>query len=110
MLREKEQQIGGHCGFAAGLAALEFAAGLIGRSLAMAETSGNSIAASVITPAFLQSVGRALVRRGEIVYGIEVAGGKIQLSTASFWDIEGNPQPNRSRDCHQIRNGDPAIF
>ena len=79
---------------AVGLAALEFAAGLIGRSLATAETSGNSIAASVITPAFLQSVGRALVRRGKIVYGIEVAGGKIQLSTASFWDIEGKPQPD----------------
>ena len=57
---------------AAGIAALEFAAGLIGRSLAVAEVSGNSIAAAAITPGFLQAVGRALVRRGEIVYGIEV--------------------------------------
>ena len=56
-----------------GIAAVEFCAGLIGRSLAVAEVSGNSIADS-ITPAFLQSVGRALVRRGEIVFAITIAG------------------------------------
>ena len=79
---------------AAGIAALEFAAGLIGRSLAVAEVSGNSIAAAAITPGFLQAVGRALVRRGEIVYGIKVRRrGGILLSPAAHWDIEGESRP-----------------
>ena len=80
---------------AAGIAAVEFAAGLIGRSLAVAEVSGNSIAAvASITPVFLQSVGRALIRQGEIVFGISASRrGEIRLTPAAHWDIQGLPDP-----------------
>ena len=68
-------------------AAAQAAAGLIGRSLAIAtvepETLSNTLNASV-----LYDIGRALVLEGEAVYLIEVVRGSvIVLQRASDWDV-----------------------
>ena len=52
-----------------GLAALEMAAGLIGRCFAAAEVEGDQL--GLVTAPMLENVGRALVRQGTCAYAIE---------------------------------------
>ena len=62
-------------------AALEAAAGLVGRSFASAEVDAPDM------------VGRALIRRGEIVLMILVQDGDLHLLPAASHDIDGGPIP-----------------
>lgn len=65
-------------------AAVELAAGMLGRVLATAEVSGADLA-----PWWLRDVGRDLVRRGEHVSRIDVVGGHIRLVRQSSWQWHG---------------------
>ena len=70
------------------LAAVETAAGLIGRAFAAARPTGPGAG---LLPAFLRElIGRALILRGECVL---VPGAGLTLLPASGWDVRGGPDP-----------------
>ena len=73
-----------------GLAAVETAAGWIGRCFAAAEVSGDVY--GLVTPAILEMAGRELVRRGEAVFAID---GETmpRLTPCGTWDIRGTDDP-----------------
>ena len=72
------------------LAALEIAAGLWARAFAAAEVSPEIPA---VSPSFLASVARQLVRCGEAVWAIDVRRGEIDLRPAGSWDVAGGADP-----------------
>ena len=73
----------------AALGAVEACAGLWGRSFASAAVTPFSMAASALTPAVLERIGRSLLLRGESVWEIRVEGGEVRLYQAVTWDISG---------------------
>ena len=72
------------------IAALEVAAGLWSRAFASATVEP---AVEAVTPAFLASIARQLVRRGESLWAIDVRRGVITLTPAGSWDIAGGSNP-----------------
>lgn len=74
-------------------AALEIAAGLIGRALAAARVSPDM--GGAISATMLDTIGRTLVRRGESVWLIDMRNGMLHLEPAGDWDVRGSWQPER---------------
>ena len=72
------------------IAALEIAAGMWSRGFASAEVSP---AIPAVTPSFLASVGRSLVRTGQSLWAIDVRRGEIVLTPAASWDVAGSADP-----------------
>ena len=72
------------------IAALEIAAGLWARAFASAELSP---AIAAVTPSFLASVGRELVRRGESLWALDVRRGQLTITPAGSWDVAGGADP-----------------
>ena len=76
-------------------AAAETAAGLLSRSLSVAEVSPSNNLTACITPSFLARVGSDLIRCGEHLSVIDVDDGMITLKPASAWTvIEGSTDPD----------------
>ena len=75
---------------AASVGALEACAGVLGRAIAAAEVSGAGAAENAISPAFLNLTAREMLRRGEAVFSIEVANGRVNLQPVGSWDVQGN--------------------
>ena len=75
-------------------AALEAAAGLTGRSFASADVSGPETYTHAITPDLLETIGRELIRRGELVCLIDTSDG-LALWPAQSYDVDGPPDPRR---------------
>ena len=74
--------------------ALEASAGLVGRAFATAVVQTESTAVMrALTPACLLLIGRALIRRGEIVLYIDTSAGMIDLLPCQSHDVDGGPQP-----------------
>ena len=71
---------------AAQCAAVEFASGLVGRALAVAQVEPEN-AANLLTPARLMDVGRKLILSGNFVASLEIERGQIQLRTARQWSV-----------------------
>ena len=72
--------------------ALEAASSLIARSFAGAEVrSASAQVVGALSPSVLSSIGRSMVRAGEIVFLITTDGGRLALLPASSWDIQGGP-------------------
>ena len=71
---------------AAQTAAVEFAAGLIGRALAVADVQPE-LAGRLLTPARLMDIGRRLVLTGNYVASISIERGLYQLRTARQWQV-----------------------
>ena len=74
-------------------AALEACSGLTGRGFASAEVSGPDSLTRALTPGALELIGRSLIRRGEVVFLIDTAAGRLRLIPAETHDIEGGPYP-----------------
>ena len=72
------------------LAAVETAAGWVGRCFAVAEVSGDRY--GMVSARVLEMIGRELVRRGEAVFAIE---GETmpRLTPCGTWDIRGTDNP-----------------
>ena len=70
-------------GVAAATAAVETAAGLWARALALATVEPKNVRTEAVTAAVLAMTGRALCRSGEIVFFLEVAGGRVRLLPAA---------------------------
>ena len=79
--------------FPTATAALEACAGFVGRAFAAAEVAADARTLEVLTPACLAMVGRALIRRGEIVLLIRVVNGRLVLLPAASHDVDGGPDP-----------------
>ena len=73
--------------------ALEACAGLIGRAFSAASVEGPTMLTGPLTPAFLNLVGRELVRRGEVVFNVDVPLDALELTPASDWDVQGGFNP-----------------
>ena len=80
--------------FPSATAALEAAAGVVGRAFAAAEVKAPSTMLRALDPACLSMMGRALIRRGEIVLLIRVDGDRVKLLPAASHDIQGDPDPD----------------
>ena len=52
---------------------------------------------AAITPAFLGLIGRELVRRGELVFNVDVPVDRLKLSPAADWDVNGGFDPEAWR-------------
>ena len=60
--------------------ALELAAGVIGRAFASAQVeTPRQLVKDILTPSTLAHIGRGLIRAGEAVFAIDVAGGSSRL-------------------------------
>ena len=80
--------------FPTATAALETCAGFIGRAFAAAEVRSRSGLADALDPVTMAMIGRALIRRGEIVFLIraDMERGVYLLPCASH-DVDGGPDP-----------------
>ena len=75
------------------LAAVEIAAGMIGRAFATATPEPLDARSRALTPETLARIGRALVLRGEWLGSIELNEGGVYLLPASSWDVSGRADP-----------------
>ena len=81
------------------LAAVEFASGLLARTLSRATVEAGPDVVGAVTGHLLSMVGRALVRRGEALFAIDVSpfDGAVELAPAGSWDIRGSHRPESWR-------------
>ena len=75
-------------------AALEACAGFVGRAFAAAEVSGPDLYRRALGPACMALIGRALVRRGELVFFIDVQDGELLLLPCQTHDVDGDTDPS----------------
>ena len=75
------------------IGAVEVAAGLWGRAFMAAAVLPNVGRLDAITPAVRELIGRQLVRRGEVLFLIEVQGGRLRLEPATTWTVTGGADP-----------------
>ena len=73
---------------------LEACAGLVGRAFASAEVIGPDYVRDALRPSVLNLIGRSLIRRGEILFNIDVVGGMLVLLPAASHDVSGSPDPS----------------
>ena len=78
------------------IAVLEIASGIWGRAMASAKVEPDR-AAKIIPAWGLSMIGRSLIRRGECLFLISVANGKISLIPASAWNVTGGASPSSWR-------------
>ena len=88
-----EQASGATLAKPAATGALEASASIIARCFAVADVSGPDRYREALGPSVLSMIGRSLIRRGEIVFAIEVRGGRLVLLPASSWDVTGDVDP-----------------
>ena len=80
---------------AAATAAVETASGLWGRALALATVEPRNRRTAALTPSVLAMIGRALCRSGQIVFDLEVMGGRLQMLPASAaYVVVGDARPS----------------
>ena len=79
--------------FPTATAALEACVGFVGRAFATAEIKAPGFATAALDPATLSMIGRALIRRGEILFLIRVDRDGLTLLPASSHDVSGGPDP-----------------
>ena len=80
--------------FATATASLEACAGFVGRAFATAEIKAPSFATAALDPATLSLIGRALIRRGEVLFLIRVDRDGLRLLPAASHDVDGGPDPS----------------
>ena len=95
VVRLIEAHAAGTAADASSTAAVEAAAGALSRALASAEVVGASWVQDAVSPAVLAQVGRDLIRSGDSMHAIRVAGdGAVRLIPCSSWHWEGNHDPS----------------
>ena len=77
-------------------AALEAAAGAVGRGFAAAKISGAPpIIEAALAPRILEQIGRNLIRTGDSLHLLIVEGAELRLQEVGSWDIRGGPDPEQ---------------
>ena len=79
------------------LGAAEVAARVWGSGLASAVVKPDNVALRSVTPALLDTVGRALCRSGESLHLIAVRNGQVTLTPAASWTVHGSDDPTSWR-------------
>ena len=72
-------------------AAVEAAAGLLGRAFSSAKVTPDNAITQSLTPSVLNTIGRDMVRRGESLWVIGVSEGAVSLDVAGAWDVGDGP-------------------
>ena len=98
---------GQNTAFPTATSALESCAGLVGRAFASADITCPDYAVEALSPDCLSMIGRALIRRGEILFDIDVLEGQVQLIPASSHDVDGDPDPRTWR--YRLNLGGPDL-
>ena len=80
--------------FPTATAALEACAGFVQRAFQAAEIEAPEVYRRALDPACLGMIGRALVRRGELVFFIDVQDGDLLLLPCQTHDIDGDTDPS----------------
>ena len=93
--------------FPTATSALESCAGLIGRAFASADISCPDYAVEALSPDTLSMIGRALIRRGEILFEVDVSEGQVRLMPAASYDVDGEPDPRTWR--YRLNLGGPDL-
>ena len=75
-------------------AALETAAGIYARAFSVATVTPATATTAALTPAVLAGFARELIRRGECLSVIEVAGVGVRLLPAGSWAVYGAADPD----------------
>ena len=88
-----EQASGATLAKPAATAALEASASIVARCFAAADVSGPDRYTDALGPSTLSMIGRSLIRQGEILFAIEVRGGRLMLVPAASWDVTGDVDP-----------------
>ena len=84
---------------ASSTAAIEAVAGLLSRALADADVIGPDWVQAAVSPFWLMQVGRSLIRPGESLSVIDMAGdGRLELVPAAFWNFEALSTPGAERE------------
>ena len=81
----------------AAVGAMEAASGVVSRAFAAAEVDGPASVQSALTPSVMALIGRALVRRGELVFAIDADADGIMLIPAENIDVSGSYDPRTWR-------------
>lgn len=87
-------EAGGAAVRATATAAMESCSGLLARSFAAAQVTAPAQMTAALSPALLSMIGRQMIRSGEIVFLIDVAGGRLRLYPSSHWTLVGAPDPD----------------
>ena len=74
--------------------ALESASGLVGRSFAAAGVTGDAMYTRALNPSIMELIGRAVVRRGEIVLYLDTSHDGLSLIPVSTHSVDGNFHPS----------------
>lgn len=94
VVRLIEAQADGKAADANSTAAVEAASGTLSRAFAAATVEAASWVQEAATPVVLAQIGRDLVRSGDSLHVIQVAGGRVKLIPASSWHWEGSHDPD----------------
>ena len=88
--------------------AVEAASGLVQRAFQASDLTGAPAhVAAALTPSVLGMIGRALIRRGEIVLHISVSpDGALVLCPSQTYDVSGDPDPSSWQ--YQVTLGGPS--
>ena len=86
--------------------ALETCVSLVGRCFAGSTLDGPEMITSALTPAVMMLIGRSMIRRGEVVFRIDVDDGMLQLQPAMSHSITGGPDPRTWQ--YLIQTGGPS--
>ena len=78
-------------------AAVEFGAGMVERSFAVAGVSPDYLARTALTPLTLATLGRRLMLTGNAVFAIDTSGGQLELMPAANYHISGEPRESSWR-------------
>ena len=85
---------GGSVADAAASTAIERAIVLYASAFSVAEVSAPGRMSESLTPSWLSSVIRDVIRHGEHVSRITVVNGRVRLVPASVWSVTGEPDPS----------------
>ena len=89
-----EAAVVGGSAVAAATAAVETASAMWGRVLSLASVEPRNRRTMALTPSVLELIGRELGRRGEIVFDLEVTGGRVRMFPAySSYVVLGGAAP-----------------
>ena len=93
LLAAQAQAASGNAGDLSALAVAEICASRWGLGFMSAVVEPETVRTAALTPAVLEAIGRSLVRRGEQVFDMTIADGRLQLWPAEHWDVYGGPDP-----------------
>ena len=95
LVRLIEARAAGAVADAASTSAVESAAGVAcRRAFASATVEGPPHVVEAVKPGYLAQVGRDLVRHGQSMHIIKVAGGRVSLLPCPSWNFEGGEDPD----------------